>query len=102
MKTYNFTSAWGTTTPVYLKALDYQNNGRLAVQAYEAETNFPFMTITVNVPDEKVKNNRSNFVKSYSENEGVLDFLLDNDLAHFVGTMSHQGFPQMEFHIEKF
>lgn len=102
MNIYNYTSPWGTTTPIYLKALDYQNNGRLAVQAYEVETNFPFMTITVNVPEEPITNEKCNYVKTYSENEGVLGFLVENGLAQLTGELSYQGFPEMEFNIEKF
>lgn len=98
MKTYNYEGY-----KVYLAQANYQNNGRLAVQMFDAEDGCPFMTVSVNLPDEEVTNEKSTFVKNYSENRGVDRWLIENDLAHYTGRFNFQlGVPEMEFHLEKF
>jgi len=55
-------------------------NGRTAIELIEAETGEPIMTATVNIPDVELTN-REIIIKNYSENEGVLGFLMENNIV---------------------
>lgn len=78
---YNVSLSWGN-----------YSNGRRALRLIDQEDGLPVMTVTVNVPDEELAENEL-IIKNYSENEGVLDFLLENDIVGpvkrtvFVGRM---------------
>ncbi len=67
----------GEETAVYLKHGKYAN-GNPSIQLYDAVEHFPFATCTVNVPglaqDEVA-------IKDYSENEGMLQFLIDEEIV---------------------
>lgn len=68
-----YVSQYGTTTKCYLEPHRY-NNGNLAIAMVEAETGEPYATATVNtgviLPADTVA------IKDYSENAGVLNFLV--------------------------
>jgi hypothetical protein len=73
--TYNLL---GDTYQVRVEIGKYQQ-GNPAIELYDLEDGFPFAKSTVNIPglekDEVA-------VKDYSENEGMLDFLVDNGIVH--------------------
>jgi hypothetical protein len=56
------------------------SNGRPAIELIEAETGEPILTATVNIPDVDLKG-REIVIKNYSENEGVLGFLLQHSIV---------------------
>ncbi len=58
---------------VTLERGQYRNNNALALELVETKTGEPFMTCTVNNPD---ISDGEVAIKNYSENEGVLDFLI--------------------------
>jgi len=64
-------------TAVYLKRGKYAN-GNPSLQLYDAVEHYPYATCTVNIPglgsDEVA-------IKNYSENEGMLDFLVSEGIV---------------------
>ena len=62
----------GEIFDVTLERCNYLNN-TLALELVETETGEPFMMCTVNIPDLSYGEVA---IKNYSENEGVLDFLI--------------------------
>lgn len=67
------------------------SNGRIAIQLIAAKTGEPFITATVNIPDVEL-NSREVIIKNYSENEGVLGFLMDNNIVGPVKKEVNTGF----------
>ncbi len=66
---------------VYLKFDTYRNNGRTSIELREAETHAPVMVATVNLPEYTMLNPGQVLIKNYSENEGVLEFLIENGIV---------------------
>jgi hypothetical protein len=58
----------------------YHNNQRTSIQLYEQETGEPFMTASVNMPDEYLTEDMV-CIKNYSENEGILDVLINAQIV---------------------
>ena len=82
---YNLT---GTNYNVLLKKGVY-NTGTPALELIDTEDGFPFAKCTVNVPD-LAKDEVG--VKDYSENEGMLDFLIDNLIIEKPHRYENSGF----------
>lgn len=55
------------------------SNGRTAIQLTDKEDGSPFATATINLPQEKLEKDEV-IIKNYSENEGILDFLISNNI----------------------
>lgn len=83
-------SAWGETSRVRLFAEQYPN-GRLALSLWapvvdsengaEVEMGLePYMTITVNIPEAPLMNDEI-LVKDWSENEGIDDWLMEQEIV---------------------
>lgn len=58
----------------------FYDNGRAALQLIDADDGEPVATATTNLPDEPLEEGEA-FVKDYSENRGMLDWLVKNGLA---------------------
>lgn len=58
------------------------SNGRTAIIAKDDDGCMAF-TATVNLPEYIISNDEA-FIKDYSENEGVLDFLIENNIVEKV------------------
>jgi hypothetical protein len=67
------------------------SNGRTAIELTEAGTGEPVLTATVNIPDAYLTN-REVIIKNYSEGEGVLGFLMDNNIVGPVKREVRTGF----------
>ena len=74
-KKYNFK---GTDVNVFVK--EYANNYSKAILMNDAEDDLPFMCATVCIPDISLKENEI-IIKNYSENKGVIDFLIKNNIV---------------------
>ena len=101
-KFYSLNTAWGTTEKVYLKKGEYWADKTLAVSAV-CEDGEPWCMVTVNI-GEKPLNEKCAFVKDYSENEGMIDFLVKNKIAKPTGREFPSGFvtiPEYEFDLSK-
>ena len=66
-------------TAVALIFSKYENN-RLAIDLIEEETKCPYARGTINIPEIAVLLDNQIIIKNYSENEGMVDFFIDNEL----------------------
>lgn len=83
----------------------YEDNGRLAVELLCLEEDYlePYAMLTVNLPGEAVKPNEA-FIKDFDENQGLLQFVLDNHLGTLCPERGFSGFysyPKIAFDMEK-
>ena len=79
----------GEIFDVTLKRHRYRNNNALALELVETETGMPFMMCTVNTPE---ISDGEVAIKNYSENEGVLDFLIKEGIIEPPHTFISSGF----------
>jgi len=68
------------TYEVYLKWDTYRSNGRTFLELREAFTHEPVLVASVNLDDAPLEDGEM-IIKDYSENEGVLDFLVSNGIV---------------------
>jgi hypothetical protein len=78
MKVFNLT-AQGQKREVVVKLHNYYQNNRLAIQLDTLEGE-PYAVLTVNMPDVLLADNEV-LIKDYSENEGMYDFLIKNNIV---------------------
>jgi len=64
---------------VYLKKGKYWN-GQTSIVLIDDEDGCQVMVATVNIPDAQLEKDEV-IIKNYSENEGVLDFLIENGIT---------------------
>ena len=86
--TYNYNTPYGTTVPISLQIGKYAN-GHNKIQMIDPSDGFPYATASVSIPDlteDEVG------VKDYSENEGVLAFLLENNIVEPPHRFVQSGF----------
>jgi hypothetical protein len=76
---------------VSLEWNEYGSNGRTALALIDAEDGFPVMMVTVNIPDAHLEPDEM-IIKNYSENEGVLEFLQENNIVGPVIRTVRTGF----------
>lgn len=67
------------STPVTIKIGSY-NNKRPSIQLIDVIDNIPFMTASLNVPLLDVEGDLV-LIKDYSENTGVLDWLIEKNIV---------------------
>jgi hypothetical protein len=94
MKEFNLTSPFtGEIIPVTVSLKKY-NNGRTAIELLENDLEtgpVPYAVATVNMPDVLLADNEV-LIKDYSENEGVLDFLIRYNIVTPTPNGIHSGF----------
>lgn len=78
MKVFNLT-AHGQKREVVVKLHNYYQNNRLAIQLDTLEGE-PYAVLTVNMPDVLLADNEV-LIKDYSENTGMYDFLIKNNIV---------------------
>lgn len=83
MKVFNLKSPFtGEDLSVMVNVRMY-NNGRVALELLEEDLEYgltPYATATVNLPDVLLQPNEV-LIKDYAENEGILQFLVDNNIV---------------------
>lgn len=79
----------GENYNVTLERGQYRNNNALVLELVETETGEPFMTCTVNTPE---ISGGEVAIKNYSENEGVLDFLIKEGIIEPPHRFISSGF----------
>ena len=104
-KTYTFNTLY-SLEEVYLVKRAYTNDSSLAVQMICTDGE-PFTMVTVNLSGYGIEPSAPNcaFVKSYSENEGMDEFLKANNIAHPTGKVVRLGFTtvkEFEFDFDLF
>lgn len=67
------------------------SNGRPAIVLLDFEDGSPYAVATVNLPELNLEDNQT-FVKSYSENAGMLDFLVKNNIVKYTGKQASNDF----------
>jgi hypothetical protein len=67
------------------------SNGRPALILLDFEDGSPYAVATVNLPELNLEDNQT-FVKSYSENAGMLEFLVENKIVKYTGKQVSNGF----------
>lgn len=80
MKTFKFTPVESELSILVTVELRKYENGRTAVQINSAMDGHPYAVATVNMPDVLLADNEV-LIKDYSENEGILDFLIRNNIV---------------------
>jgi len=78
MKVFKINS-YGKEYEVTVKLSKYSND-RIAIQLDDAEDGMPYATATVNMPNVLLEYDEV-LVKDYSENEGMLEFLIKNNIV---------------------
>jgi hypothetical protein len=76
-------------TDVVVK-IGYYPNGRPALSLIDVEDGMPYCTCTINLPEISIEPEEV-IVKDYSENEGVLKFLLKNNIVSKTGKKVAHG-----------
>lgn len=67
------------------------SNGRPALILLDFEDGSPYAVATVNLPELNLEDNQT-FVKSYSENAGMLEFLVKNNIVKYTGKQASNDF----------
>lgn len=84
-KEYNNVEFQGFTCKVQIE--EYQNNGRKAITLIDVEDYSPVATATINMPDVHLGPNEV-IVKNYSENDGMLQALVDAGIVKHTGKLA--------------
>jgi hypothetical protein len=90
MRTFTM-NPWGEQPIELVVHTRNYSNGRTAIELIDAEDNMPYAVATVNLPDVLLAENEV-LIKDYSENEGVLDFLVHNKIVRDTGRGVQSGF----------
>ncbi len=85
MKKFNY---YGEQVTIYVTK--YSNNQRVCLRLNDAEEGFPFATATVNIPEFNLPKDFV-LIKSWSENEGMYSFLLENKIVKKANSTTPTG-----------
>lgn len=80
MKTFKFTPYESEISRNVTVALHKYENGRTAIQLNDATDGHPYAVASVNMPNVLLDDNEV-LIKDYSENLGILDFLIKNNIV---------------------
>lgn len=75
-------------------------NGRTAIRLVDADNGEPIATATVNIPEIPLPKNEV-IIKDYSENEGILDALINAGIVELTGRRIKGGYVDMPICILK-
>jgi hypothetical protein len=89
MKTFTI-NQWESSTEVFVRVGTYPN-GRVSISLFDTEDGCPYAIASVNLPDVLLADNEV-LIKDYSENEGILDFLLENKIVSRTENGVQSGF----------
>lgn len=90
MKEFTFQTKFGSSYQVHLTVGKYRN-GQTSLQLIDAVDGTPVATASVSLPDIDLDENEI-IVKDYSENEGMLDFLLENNIVEMRSEYLEVGY----------
>jgi hypothetical protein len=83
MKTYEFTSSGGDTYQVFPQIGEYTNS-QTALELIDTLDGSPVLIASISVPEIALGKHEL-IIKDYSENEGVLSFLVENNIIRLLG-----------------
>jgi hypothetical protein len=89
MKIYEFTSSDGDTYQVFPQVGEYTNS-QTALELIDPTDGSPVLTASISVPEIALEKNEL-IIKDYSENEGVLGFLVENNIVRLLGRHIETG-----------
>jgi hypothetical protein len=95
MKTFSISAPWDTKSIVVRVELGKYANGRTRINLIDDSDNEPYCTATTNLPEVLLLDNEV-FIKDYSENEGVLDFLTTNNIVIATDKWATSGFVDVQ------
>lgn len=95
MKTFSISAPWDTKATVVRVELGKYANGRTRINLIDDLDNEPYATATTNLPEVLLLDNEV-FIKDYSENEGVLDFLTTNNIVIATDKWATSGFVDVQ------
>jgi len=95
MKTFSISAPWDTKSIVVRVELGKYANGRTRINLIDDLDNEPYATATTNLPEVLLLDNEV-FIKDYSENEGVLDFLTTNNIVIATDKWATSGFVDVQ------
>lgn len=90
MKEFTFQTKFGSSYQVHLTVEKYRN-GQTSLQLIDANDETPVATASVSIPGVDLDENEI-VVKDYSENEGMLDFLLENNIVEMRSEYLEVGY----------
>ena len=67
------------------------SNGRTSLELIDIEDGIPYATASVNLPNVLLEENEI-LIKDYSENQGVLDFLVENNIVNRTERSVQSGY----------
>jgi hypothetical protein len=70
---------------------EYADNGRPAIELFDVIEGSPYAVASVNLPHIHLEENEV-LIKDYSENEGVMNFLLKNNIVTNTGKIVCHGY----------
>lgn len=102
----NYKSPWGMTYEVWFYGEISDNGLNLGLLCKNDEYDFyePYMDVTITVPHTRYCESDTAFVKDYSENEGLGNWLIENGIATKTGEAVRSGYVTIEeykFDLEK-
>lgn len=74
-----------------LRSSRYNYGGGIALQLFDANDGELISVCTVNLPEEELGENEV-FIKDYSENEGMVNFLVNEGIIELTGETVQSGF----------
>lgn len=90
-KTFYITSPFDKTVSEVLVKKGKYSNGRTALELIDTEDGIPYATASVNLSDVLLEENEI-FIKDYAENEGILNFLVQNNIVKRTEKGVQSGF----------
>ncbi|MDR1410295.1 MAG: DUF4313 domain-containing protein [Oscillospiraceae bacterium] len=94
---FKYNNPLGISTDVVFVVRTYSNNGNLCVMLEDAETGEFFTDVTKNF--EALSEGQAH-IKNVDENEGMVQFLIDNDMGFLMGNWI-EHYPLFFFHPVK-
>lgn len=76
-------------------SLGHYPSGRRIIRLVDAEDGLTYSVPTANLPDLDVKYHQEVLIKDYSENEGMFDFLVSNNIVTFTGKTVVSGYIEL-------
>ncbi|CAM3854248.1 hypothetical protein [Aquirufa aurantiipilula] len=89
MKTYIFTASDGSTYQVFPQVGEYKNS-QTALELISTLDGSTVLTASISIPEIALGKNEL-IIKDYSENEGVLSFLVENNIVRPLGKYIENG-----------
>jgi hypothetical protein len=87
--TLQYRSKYGSYQVILQK--NSYSNGRLAIQLIDAEDGEPVAIATVNLPEHELAPDEV-FIKDWSENDGMVEFLVENGIVEYTGRRVPTGY----------